>query len=80
MSDLALQFYAAAGRICETPNRRGSHIGIARASMSESSAISRAAMAGAFFAKGDGAGTLGDSAGDTGTERRDGWVGRVCSG
>ena len=67
-------FYEAAGGICETPNRRSLYCGTARASMSESSPLSRAAMAGAVSAEGDGAGAGGDSSGDSGPKRRDGWL------
>ena len=45
----------------------GSDHGTARASMPESGPLSRAAMAGAVFAEGDGAGAGGDSAGDHGS-------------
>ena len=46
----AFGLFEAAGGICETPNRGSLCYGIARASMSESSAISLAAMAGAVSA------------------------------
>jgi flagellar biosynthesis protein FlhA len=54
--------------LCETPNRRNLHLGTARASMSESSPLSREALAGAISAKGYGTGAGGDSSGDSSTE------------
>ena len=47
---------------------------LARASISKSSPLSRAAMAGAVSAEGNGAGAGGDSSGDQGPKRRDSWV------
>ncbi len=47
---------------------------LARASNSKSSPLSRAAMAGAVSAEGNGAGAGGDSSGDQSPQRWDGWV------